>query len=108
MFLDWPDIDQVLGKLDEEIQELKAELHAANPDRLKDELGDILFVLANLARKLDLDPETCLRHANDKFSRRFNAMEARIEESGKTLKSSTLAEMEDGWQAVKQAEKAAS
>ena len=105
---DWPDIDQVLGKLDEEIQELKAELHAANPDRLKDELGDILFVLANLARKLDLDPETCLRHANDKFSRRFNAMEARIEESGKTLKSSTLAEMEDGWQAVKQAEKAAS
>ncbi len=80
---DWPDVSQVLDKLDEEIQELRAELSEADPVRLTDEVGDLLFVLANLARKLDLDPETCLRHANDKFCRRFNAMEQMVETDGK-------------------------
>jgi ATP diphosphatase len=101
---DWPDAAAVLDKLDEEIAELKAELPAADPDRLKDEVGDMLFVLANLARKLKLDPETCLRHANDKFTRRFNAMEALLAREGRSLKDETLPAMEAAWQAVKRAE----
>jgi ATP diphosphatase len=102
---DWPDASQVLEKLDEEIQELKAELPDADPTRLTDEVGDLLFVLANLARKLNLDPETCLRHANDKFSRRFNAMEQNFEFQARSLSELTLDEMEAGWQRVKAAER---
>ncbi|MBV9252061.1 MAG: nucleoside triphosphate pyrophosphohydrolase, partial [Acetobacteraceae bacterium] len=64
---DWPDAAAVLDKLDEEIAELRAELPEARTERLADEVGDLLFVLANLARKLDLDPEVCLRQANLKF-----------------------------------------
>ena len=64
----------------------------------------MLFVLANLARKLGLDPETCLRHANDKFCRRFNAMERDLEGQAKSLSEVSLAEMEAGWQRVKGAE----
>jgi ATP diphosphatase len=104
---DWPDAAAVLDKLDEEIGELKAELPGADPARLTDEVGDLLFVLANLARKLDLDPEACLRHANDKFSRRFNAMEHRLARDGRDLKGETLAAMEAAWQAVKRDEKSA-
>lgn len=102
---DWPDADQVLAKLDEEIQELRAELADADPARLTDEVGDLLFVLANLARKLKLDPETCLRHANEKFTRRFNAMEADFEAKGETLAEQSLETMEAGWQQVKKAER---
>eukprot|EP01037_Dinobryon_pediforme_P008836 gene8836-8927_t len=67
---DWPNAELVIQKLEEEIAELRAELAGADRARLADEFGDILFVAANLARKLDLDPEACLRQANDKFSRR--------------------------------------
>ncbi len=102
---DWPDAGQVLAKLDEEIQELRAELSDADPVRLTDEVGDMLFVLANLARKLKLDPETCLRHANEKFIRRFNAMEANFERDGKSLSELSLDQMETGWQQVKAAER---
>jgi len=102
---DWPDADQVLAKLDEEIQELRDELSDADPARLSDEVGDLLFVLANLARKLNLDPETCLREANEKFSRRFNAMERVFEAEAKTLPELSLAEMEAGWKRVKAAER---
>jgi ATP diphosphatase len=72
---------------------------------LTDEVGDLLFVLANLARKLNLDPEACLRHANEKFSRRFNAMERDFETQAKSLSELSLAEMEAGWQKVKRAER---
>ena len=102
---DWPDAEQVLAKLDEEIQELKAELPDADPVRLTDEVGDMLFVLANLARKLNLDPEACLRHANEKFSRRFNAMERDFADQGKSLPELSLNVMEAGWQRVKAAER---
>jgi len=102
---DWPDAAAVLDKLDEEIAELKAELPAADPARLQDEVGDLLFVLANLARKLDLDPEACLRHANEKFSRRFTAMERAIESGGRSLSESSLDSMEATWQAVKALER---
>ena len=102
---DWANADQVLEKLDEELREVRDELAEADSARLQDEVGDLLFVVANLARKLRLDPETCLRHANEKFSRRFNAMEAAYEAEGRSMRELTLDEMEAGWQRVKAAER---
>jgi ATP diphosphatase len=98
---DWPDAPAVLLKLDEEIAELKAELANADPERLKDEVGDLLFVLANLSRKLDLDPEACLRHANQKFTRRFAGMEESVGSEGKSLQEMTLEMKEAEWQKIK-------
>jgi ATP diphosphatase len=98
---DWPDADAVLEKLDEEVAELRAELPGADPARLTDEVGDLLFVLANLARKLNLDPEACLRHANRKFTRRFQAMEQWAEVAGNSLADLTLDEMEAAWKIIK-------
>ncbi len=98
---DWPDAPAVLEKLDEELDELRAELPGADPARLADELGDLLFVGANLARKLGLDPETCLRGANEKFARRFEAVERRLASRGKAPADATLDEMEQEWRAVK-------
>ena len=102
---DWPDADAVLDKLAEETAELRAELPQADADRLADEVGDMLFVLANLARKLDLDPEECLRRANAKFSRRFNFIEDRLADEGKTPGDVSLEEMEVLWSEAKAAER---
>jgi len=102
---DWPDASAVLDKFEEEVAELRAELPRADAARLQDEVGDLLFVLANLARKLELDPEACLRHANRKFARRFAAVEARLAARGTTPAESTLDAMEAEWQAVKAAER---
>ncbi len=101
---DWPDAPAVLDKLDEEVRELRAELPGADPGRLADEVGDILFVVANLARKLGLDPEACLRAANAKFTRRFNAVEQRLAEEGRSPADATLDAMESHWAAVKRLE----
>ncbi len=98
---DWPDAPAVIAKLEEEIAELRAELDEADPARLADEFGDILFVAANLARKLDLDPEACLRQANAKFARRFGQVEALLAAEGRTPADASLEEMEAHWQAVK-------
>lgn len=103
---DWPDAAAVLDKLDEEVRELRAELAGADRDRLEDELGDMLFVMANLARKLALDPEAALRRANAKFARRFAAVEARLAERGLLPGDVGLVAMEAEWQAVKGAEAA--
>jgi len=100
---DWPDAQAVLDKLEEEAAELRAELQDADPERLTDEVGDLLFVLANLARKLGLDPEACLRHANEKFSRRFSQVEERLASEGKIPADASLEDMEAHWQAVKAA-----
>jgi ATP diphosphatase len=102
---DWPDAAAVLDKLEEEAAELRAELSGADPARLADEVGDLFFVLANLARKLNLDPEACLRGANDKFVRRFSAVEASLAAEGRTPAEATLADMEAAWKAVKAAER---
>ncbi|MGE0226441.1 MAG: nucleoside triphosphate pyrophosphohydrolase [Acetobacteraceae bacterium] len=104
---DWPNVEAVLNKLDEEIAELRAELPQGDVSRLTDEVGDLLFVLANLARKLRLDPEACLRHANEKFVRRFNAMEQSFEIEGKSLSDSPLQAMEERWQEIKRRHHAA-
>jgi nucleoside triphosphate diphosphatase len=98
---DWPDAGAVLDKLEEEAAELRAELPTADRARLADEVGDLLFVLANLARKLDLDPEDCLRAANAKFERRFGAVERALAAEGKSPADATLDEMEDHWRATK-------
>lgn len=98
---DWPDVTAVLEKLNEEIDELKAELTTAKTERLADELGDILFVLVNLARKLGLEAETCLEGANSKFIRRFARVEALLATQGKTPRDSTLDEMENLWAEAK-------
>ena len=102
---DWPNPAAVLEKLEEEAAELRAEMDAADPARLADEVGDLLFVLANLARKLDLDPDACLRAANAKFARRFGAIEAALAQDGRTPEEATLDEMEAAWQAAKAAER---
>jgi len=101
---DWPDVRSALDKLEEEAAELKAELAEADPAKLADELGDMLFVLANVARKLGLDAETCLRGANLKFERRFQNLEQRLAGEGKTPEDVSLSEMETLWNAVKSEE----
>jgi ATP diphosphatase len=102
---DWPDAAAVLGKLEEEADELRAELPAADKARQADEVGDLLFVLANLARKLDLDPEACLAAANAKFERRFGAVERRLAAEGKAPQDVGLDAMEAAWVAVKREER---
>lgn len=103
---DWPDVSFVLDKLREETAELEAEI-AAGEDaaRLRDELGDILFVCANLARKLDLEPEDALRSTNAKFARRFQFIERELAARGKTADQSDLEEMDALWDAAKAAER---
>lgn len=101
---DWPDASAVLDKLEEEAAELRIELPGAKPERLRDEVGDLLFVLANLARKLDLDPEECLRGANDKFERRFRGVEQGLAARGLSPSELELEQLEAEWQAVKTGE----
>jgi len=101
---DWPDPGAVLDKLEEEIAELRAELGGADADRLADELGDMFFVMANLARKLKLDPEAVLRRANAKFTRRFAGVERILAAEGTTPAEAGLARMEAAWQSVKRGE----
>ena len=102
MGFDWPDAAAVLEKMQEEIAELQAELAKADPARLADEFGDVLFVAANLGRKLGLDPEACLHQATDKFSKRFEGVEKRLAKRGKTPSDASLEEMERDWQEEKQ------
>ncbi len=104
---DWPETAQVFLKIEEEISELKEEIDGgAAHDRLEDELGDLFFVLVNLARHLEVDPETALRRCNRKFERRFRSLERGLTDTGQSLTESSLEEMEAGWQAAKQEEKA--
>jgi MazG family protein len=103
---DWPDRGPVLDKIEEEIAELKAELvEGAAPERVSEEFGDLLFVIANLARHLRIDPETALRAANAKFERRFRRIEALLAERGKRPEQSDLAEMDALWDQAKMEEK---
>ena len=107
---DWPDAVPVLDKLREEIDELQAEFELAaaggdNQVRLQEELGDVLFVCANLARHAKVDSGTALRHANHKFERRFRAMEALAAARGTAMPQLDLQQQEALWQQVKQQEK---
>lgn len=102
---DWPDVSFVLDKLREEIGEMEAEIASGDREKLRGELGDVLFVLANLARKLDLEPEDALRATNAKFARRFQFIEAELARRRRTPEQSDLAEMDALWDAAKAAER---
>jgi ATP diphosphatase len=99
---DWPSTDEVMDKLTEEIQELR---EATTPDHQAEEFGDLLFVMANLARHMDIDPEAALRAANAKFTRRFEYIEAALADQGRSPAQSDLTEMDSLWDQAKQAEK---
>jgi ATP diphosphatase len=101
---DWPDAAGAFAKVREELDELEAEMGAGaavSAERRSEELGDLLFAVCNVARKLDLDAESALRQANAKFERRFRAVEAELARRGRTPAGSDLAEMDAVWEAVK-------
>ncbi|KAA5805490.1 nucleoside triphosphate pyrophosphohydrolase [Alkalicaulis satelles] len=102
---DWPSAERVFDKLDEELAEVREALAAGDQDHVAEELGDLLFVIANLARKLGADPEAALRAANAKFERRFRQIEDALEGQGKTCAEASLDEMEALWLAAKRTER---
>jgi nucleoside triphosphate diphosphatase len=104
---DWPSTDQVLDKIIEESRELVEARDSLSAAEQAEEFGDLLFVMANLARHMSIDPEAALRAANEKFTRRFARIEDCLEELGKTPAQSNLAEMDALWNRAKAEEKAA-
>ena len=103
---DWPSTDQVLAKIVEEVAELVEARESLSAAEVAEEFGDLLFVMANLARHLSIDPEAALRAANAKFTRRFQRIEDLLAEVGKTPDQSDLAEMDALWNRAKGEEKA--
>jgi MazG family protein len=104
---DWRRPHNVMAKLHEEVAELEAELDgliAADADHVRAEMGDVLFVMANLARHLGVEPETALQGTNAKFLRRFRAMEADARARGRSLRELSLTEQDALWEAAKRAE----
>ena len=104
---DWPSTAEVIDKLKEELGELEVEIEAGDVEKARAELGDLMFVCANLARKLEVEPEAALRAANAKFERRFGHIERRLAEQGRSPEASTLEEMDGLWDEAKAIEKAA-
>ena len=98
---DWNNVDEVLEKLREELVELDGARKAGSPEALQDEIGDLLFVIVNIARFLKVDPEQALRGTNAKFRRRFAHVEQGLEAQGKSPKEATIEEMERLWQEAK-------
>ncbi len=98
---EWPDIASVLVKLDEEVAELKEAIDHDDYDATEDELGDVLLVLTNVARQQGIDPAQALRRANEKFERRFRAMESTAQAEGRALADMDLDAQEALWQSVK-------
>jgi ATP diphosphatase len=101
---DWNDARLVLAKIREETDEIEAVLDAADGDALKDEIGDLFFAVANLARHVRADPEAAIRQANDKFERRFRYIERELGRAGRECRSATLEEMEALWDEAKRCE----
>jgi tetrapyrrole methylase family protein/MazG family protein/ATP diphosphatase len=101
----WPSVREVLEKLHEEVAELEAEIAAGDVESARKELGDVLFVCANLARELDVDPETALRETNDKFVRRFGHIERSLAGAGRAPADASLEEMDALWNEAKAAER---
>ena len=100
---DWNSPQAVIDKIREETGEIEAELGKGDPEKLKGEVGDLLFVVVNLARHLDVDPETALRTCNLKVERRFAAIEDGLAAAGKRPEDATLAEMDALWNQAKAA-----
>jgi ATP diphosphatase len=102
---DWPDSSHVLNKIREEVEELHEAATELTQDAVEEEFGDLLFVMANLARHMKVCPETALRRANAKFTRRFERIEALLAERGKRPVESDLAEMDTLWDQAKAEER---
>jgi ATP diphosphatase len=104
---EWAAASDVVTKIQEEVDEIREVVVTAGPlnrERAEEEMGDLLFAISNLSRKLGIEPETALRKANDKFTRRFGDMERAVAASGRAMKDVTLEELEEEWQRVKHLE----
>jgi tetrapyrrole methylase family protein / MazG family protein len=99
---DWERIDDVFAKLDEEIAELRAAVDAGRRDEIHDELGDLLFTIANIARKLEIPPEEALQSTNRKFKQRFEFIESTLRKQGRSFEETSLDEMDAIWNEAKQ------
>ena len=91
----------MIAKIDEEVAELRHAMDNEPQDRVADEMGDLLFTIANLSRKLGIEPEAALRSANDKFAKRFAAVEASLADRGQSVHTATTDELERAWRDVK-------
>ena len=108
---DWPKVSDVIDKIQEEVDELREVVNSSGAtlsgspeidrERAEEEMGDLLFTIAHLSRQLGIEPETALRKANDKFTRRFETMEAAVETSGRRMSDMSLDELESEWQQAK-------
>ena len=98
---DWRNLEEIFEKLSEEIAELRAAIDSNQKEKVDEEVGDLLFVIANLARRLDIEPETALKRSNRKFRRRFRFIESELRSAGKNLESSDLDEMDALWNTAK-------
>ena len=98
---DWARPEDVVAKIEEEVSEFRRAIGHESPERAEEEMGDLLFAVANLCRKVGIEPESALRKANGKFSARFAAMERRFQAQGRNIHDATLDEMEREWQKVK-------
>jgi ATP diphosphatase len=101
---DWNRASDVVDKIDEELDELRNAIKDEGRTRVEEEMGDLLFAIANLARKLGVEPEAALRKANEKFTRRFGSLEARLAARSRTVQETSLDELEAEWRQVKAAE----
>jgi MazG family protein len=104
---DWTKTADVMSKIEEEVAELRRAVDGEGRERAEEEMGDLLFSIANLARRLAIEPESALRKANEKFSTRFEQLEHAFEARGESIHQATLEQMEAEWQAVKSRETAA-
>ncbi len=102
---DWPCLEDILSKMCEEASELVQARFGNDPERITDEVGDLLFVTVNVARFLGVDPETALERSNRKFDARFRYIEATLKQQGRELKSASLAEMDNLWEEAKNEDK---
>jgi uncharacterized protein YabN with tetrapyrrole methylase and pyrophosphatase domain len=98
---DWARAQDVVAKVREEVEELAREVENGDRARAEEEMGDLLFALANLSRKMGIEPESALRQANEKFTARFEELERRLEARGSSVHQATLQEMEEEWEEVK-------
>lgn len=106
---DWVKVEDLLDKIEEELAEIRNEMASGEEldhSGLEEEVGDLLFAVANLSRQVQSDPESCLRRANQKFRRRFQALEAEVKRRGKSVRSCTPQELDEVWESVKAQEKA--
>ncbi len=102
---DWSAPEPILDKIEEEVRELREALAKGKPEKVADELGDLIFALVNIGRHVKTDPENALRGTNTKFRRRFHHIETSLNDNGETLEAATLERMEELWQSAKAIER---